>query len=118
MKPAVDRAAVAIGVAALASAVVGLLPGTFQFVHYGAGGFVVALVVGALAAIGGWFGVRVLVLLCGAAFLLAAIYQLVTIGRSGDVFRGNGSTVSFWLGLGVGLLALAASPRSPTPRSP
>jgi len=109
---AVDRAACGLGVASVLSAGVGKLSGTFQFVHFGTGGFVVALVVGAAAVIGGWFGQRLLVLACGAVFLLAAVVQAVLIGRSGDVFGGNGSTVSLWLGLGVGLVVLAAAPRS------
>jgi hypothetical protein len=54
----------------------------------------------------------VLVLAAGAAYLLAAVAQAVLIGRHGDILGGDGSTVSFWLGLGVGLLVLAAIPRS------
>jgi hypothetical protein len=111
-RTAVDRAAVALGVASVVSAGVGLLHGTFGFVHFGSGGFVVALVVGVVAAAGGWYGQRMLVLAAGAAFLLATVVQAALIGRPGNVLGGNGSTVSLWLGLGVGLLVLATAPRS------
>jgi hypothetical protein len=45
MRPsrAVDRAAFALGVVSLVSAVAGLLRGTFGFVHLGSGGFAVVL---------------------------------------------------------------------------
>jgi hypothetical protein len=107
----VDRAAFALGVASLASAVAGLVRGTFGFVHLGPGGFVVAVVLGAIAAAGGWCGRRALAAAAGMAYLLAAVAQAALIGRNGDVLRGDGSTVSFWLGLGVGLLTVGLAAR-------
>src|SRR6266511_4081849 len=65
----------------------------------------------AVAAAGGWYGRRLLVAVAGAAYLLAAVAQAALIGRHGDVLGGDGSTVSFWLGLGVGLLAVGLAPR-------
>jgi hypothetical protein len=107
--PAVDRAAFALGIASLASAVAGLPRGTFGFIHPGPGGFVVVVVLGGVAAVGGWYGRRMLIGAAGIAYLLAAVAQAALIGRHGDVLGGDGSTVSFWLGLGVGLLALAVN---------
>src|SRR5262249_39812578 len=75
----------------------------------------VAVVLGAVAAAGGWYGRRMLVAIAGIGYLLAAVAQAALIGRHGDPLGGDGSTVSFWLGLGVRLLALAATGRPAQP---
>jgi hypothetical protein len=107
-----DRAAVVLGVVSLLGALVGRPGGTFAFIHLGHHGYLVALVGGLLAGVAGWFGLRPLVLVTGAGFLAAAVVQALLIGRHSDPFGGDGSTVAFWLALGIGLLALGLTPRT------
>jgi hypothetical protein len=107
-----DRAAVALGVVSLVGAIVGRPGGTFAFVHLGHHGYLVVLIGGLLAGVAGWFGLRILVLAAGAAYVVAAVVQALLIGRHSDPFGGDGSTVAFWLALGVGLLAVGLTPRS------
>jgi hypothetical protein len=107
-----DRAAVVLGIVSLVGAALGGLKGKFGFIHLGHHGYLVVLILGVLAAVAGWLGLRLLVLAVGAAFVVAAVVQALLIGRHGDPFGGDGSTVAFWLGLGVGLLALGLTPRS------
>jgi hypothetical protein len=111
----VDRAAVVLGVVSLVGVPVSRAKGTFAFVHLGHHGYLVALVGGLLAVLGGWFALRPVVGVVGAGYVALAVTQAVLIGRQSDPFGGDGSTVSFWLGLGVGLLALAATPRAAPP---
>jgi hypothetical protein len=107
-----DRAVVALGVVSLVGAVVGRPGGTFAFVHLGHHGYLVALIGGLLAGVAGWFGLRLLVLATGVAYLVAAVVQALLIGRHSDPFGGDGSTVAFWLALGVGLVAVGLTPRT------
>jgi hypothetical protein len=107
-----DRAALTLGVVSLVGAVVGRPGGTFAFVHLGHHGYLVALIGGVLAGVAGWFGLRPLVLGVGVAYLVAAVVQALLIGRGSDPFGGDGSTVAFWLALGIGLLALGVTPRT------
>ena len=111
----VDRAAFVLGVATLGSAVAGPPRGTFGFFHLGPVGFVVVVVLGVVAAAGGWYGRRILVLAAAVGYLVATVAQSALIGRDGNVLGGDGSTVSFWLGLGVGLLMLATTARPAQP---
>jgi len=107
-----DRAAVALGVVSVIGALVGRPGGTFAFVHLGHHGYLVVLVGGILAGVAGWFGLRPLVIGLGVAYVVAAVVQALLIGRRSDPFGGDGSTVSFWLSLGVGLLAVGLTPRT------
>jgi hypothetical protein len=107
-----DRAAVVLGIVSLLGALVARPNGTFAFIHLGRNGYLVVLILGLLAAVAGWFGLPLLVTATGAAYLIAAVAQALLIGRHGDPIGGDGSTVAFWLGLGVGLLALGLTPRS------
>jgi hypothetical protein len=112
----VDRAVVTLGVVSLLGAAASRVTGTFGFVHMGHHGWLVAVVGGLLATAAGWLGWRWAVVLAGAGNVVLAVVQALLIGRSADPFGGDGSTVSFWLGLGVGLLATALTPR-PAPRN-
>jgi hypothetical protein len=110
-----DRAALALGVVSIVSALFVFVHGTFQLVQIGAAGLVVALVLGLLAVVGAWLDERTLMIAAGLGFLLAAAVQLVLLaGGSSGFLGGTASTSSLWLGLGVGLIAvgLAAVPET------
>ena len=103
------RAVVALGAISVVSGLFFFVRGTFQFVWLPAPGAVVAVVLGLFACAAGWLGSRVLTLVVGGAFLLAAIVLMVLLVR-GEFLIGNGSAFSLWLGLGVGLVALGVTP--------
>ena len=113
---ALDRAAMVLGGVSIASSVFVFLDGgDFQLVQIRAAGLVVALVLGVLAVVAGWFQEAALMLAAGAGFLLAAAVQLVLLaGGSGGFLGGNASAFSLWLGLGVGLIVIGAVPRPET----
>lgn len=48
--------------------------------------------------------------LAGLLFMTAAGFTLVAVGRSFNWLAGRASTLSFWMMLGIGLLALTLSP--------
>jgi hypothetical protein len=102
------RATVALGVASLLSALFYFVKGAFQFVWLPGAGVAVAVVLGLLACVAGWLGNRLLTLVTGAAFLVAAVVLMVQLTRGGFLI-GNGSAFSLWLGLGVGLVVLGST---------
>ncbi|WP_199434487.1 Rv1678 family membrane protein [Qaidamihabitans albus] len=109
-----DRAVVALGVAALLSTVFALSPGghlPYDFLQLRGAGLVVVTAIGILAVAGGLLRSRIVVLIAGAAFLGAAVVQLLQAGRDTNWLEGNGSTLSLLLGLGVGLLVTGLVPR-------
>jgi hypothetical protein len=106
-----DRAAMWLGVASLASAVFAAISGTFDFVQVRGWGIAVAVVLGGLALVAGWVARPALAALAGAGFLAAAVVQVVLWAAGGNFLRGDGSTVSLWLGLGVGLLVTGLADR-------
>ncbi len=96
-----------LGAVSIISAAFVFVHGTFQIVQIGGAGLVVALVLGLLAVVAGWFNERTLMLAAGGGFLLAAGVQLgLLAGGSSGLLGGNPSTFSLWLGLGVGLIAI------------
>ena len=95
-----DRAAMVLGAVSIISAAFVFVQGNFQIVQIGGAGLVVALVLGSLAVVAGWFNERTLMLAAGGGFLLAAAVQLSLLAGGGSGFLGgNASTVSLWLGL-------------------
>jgi hypothetical protein len=103
-----DRAAVALGVGAAASTLLGLAPRIpFHLVGIGALGMVVILLLAAAGIAGGLTRRRALVVAAGAGFLAAAALQLVqaTVGGA-NTLGGDGSTVALLLAFGVGLLTV------------
>lgn len=103
-----DRGAAALGWLSVASAAFVLLRGDFEFIRVRGGSVVVAVGLGAVAVAAGRLASRALMLAAGAGFLAAAAVLLVLLSQGdGGFLDGNGSTFSFWLGLGAGLLLLA-----------
>ena len=108
-----DRAAVALGVASLASALFALVEGDLEFVTMGRGGVAVALGLGALAVAAGWLGSRPLGLVAGVALLVAAVVLLWLLAANGNggFLGGSASTFALWLGLGTGLVVVSLADR-------
>jgi hypothetical protein len=114
------RATIALGSAAIVSCGFALTAGlgaVLDFVHLGAGAVVVLAVLGALAVASGLSRIRILGLIAGIGFLLSAILQLVQLGQTVNLLGGDGSTMSLFGGLGIGLasiwLAARAADRHP-----
>jgi hypothetical protein len=107
----VNRAAVALGLGALAS---GLFAAAdhiqYRLVRLSGAGLVVLLVFAAVAVVGGRLARRLVVACAGAGFLVAAVVQLVQLGGGTNWLRGDGSTFSLFLGFAVGLLVLGLTP--------
>jgi len=113
----VNRAALVLGLGALASWVLALVdlvdpadPTQYQLVRLHWPAWAVLLVLGVLAVAGGRLGRRGLVAAAGAGFGLAAVVQLVQLGRGTNWLHGDGSTMSLFLGFGIGLLVLGLTP--------
>lgn len=107
-----DQAATALGVAGVVSLVFSLTTSSNNnFVTVQGAGLIVFPVLGACALLGGVTGRRILVQVAGAAYVAAAILQLVQFGRSTNWIDGSGSTFALLLGLGIGLLVVGLAPR-------
>ena len=110
------------GRAALALGVVGVISPAFalttssnnNFVLVQGLGLVVFPVLGLVAVLGVALAKRLIVILAGAGFALAALVQLAQFGRSPNWLDGNGSTFSLLTALGIGLLATALTPSVPS----
>jgi hypothetical protein len=95
----------------------GLLCGVFTFidavqyrlVRVEGWSLAVLLALAGLAIAAGVLRQRLLVVAAGGGFLLAALLQLIAWTGS-NWLGGDGSTVSLFAGLGVGLLALGLTP--------
>lgn len=71
----------------------------------------VVTVVGGLIGAGAFAGrSKQIAGLAGLVFLGMAGLTLIALGQTYNLFGGRGSTVSFWMMLGLGFTALAASP--------
>jgi hypothetical protein len=110
-----DLATIGLGVLALAVAGASAVGGELDFRIRGVG-LAVTLALGVLAVAAGWLALRLLALLAGVGFLAAAVLQIVQLGGQAGavehgVLGGNASTFAVWLGLGVGLTAVAAQSR-------
>ncbi len=107
-RSAVDRAAIWLGLASLASLIFLATKREVHFVQIPKAGIAVAIVFGLAAIAGGLMASRALTLIAGAGFFAAAIAQLVLQTNASSLADGsNGSTFGLWLGLGIGLVALA-----------
>ncbi len=92
-----------------------LLP--VQLGFYSPAGAVVTLVLAAIALLGGVARQPVIVAVAGVGFLLAAVLVLFQAGSETNWLGGRGSTMSFFIAMGVGLLVLAVSSRTTAPPS-
>jgi hypothetical protein len=102
-----DRAAVTLGAAGVLAAVFVLTDGDpWQLVRIRAVAAILTTVLGGMAIAGGLAGRAALVLAAGAGYLIAALLQLAQFGRDTNWVGGSGSTVSYFLGLGVGLVVI------------
>lgn len=109
-----DNAAVAIGLVSIASLVSLVLTGDLRFAVVQGAAIGVALVFGGLAIVAGLAALPWLAAATGAAFVAAAILQVVLVTLRETWLGGNTSASALWLGLGVGLLVLARAPRRAT----
>jgi hypothetical protein len=111
-----DRATLALGAASVLSAALVFASEEWEFIRVHRGAALVALVLGVLAGVAGWFANRLLTLTAGVLFLLAAAVLLVLLALHGNggYLDGSASTFSLWLGLGIGLVVLGLTPRDTT----
>jgi hypothetical protein len=115
---AVNRAVLVLGAGAIASGGFAFVDAVqYRMVRLGAGSLAVLLVFAVLAIAGARMGRRALVTAAGAGLLAAAVLQLLQLGSGANWLGGDGSTVSFFLGVGVGWLVLG-SVRPPIPDLP
>lgn len=106
-----SRAALVLGVGAVAAGVFALFDAVqYRLVRLAGPGLVVLLLLGAVAVVGGRLANRLVIAAAGAGFLAAAVLQLVQLGRDSNWLEGDGSTVSLFLGFGIGLLVLGLTP--------
>lgn len=102
-----NRAAFVLGVGAAATSVFAFIdPIQYRLVRLHGPGLATLLALAVLAIAGALLNRRGLVAVAGAGFLAAAGLQLVQLGGATNWLRGDGSTFSLFLGVGVGLLVL------------
>jgi hypothetical protein len=102
-----DLAAMTLGTAGVVAVVFVLTNGDpWQLVRIRAVAAIVTAVLGGIAIAGGLAGRVALVGAAGAGYLIAALLQLAQFGRDTNWLGGSGSTVSYFLGLGVGLVVI------------
>lgn len=106
-----DRAAAALGVMSIASVGVAQARDRYQVLELRSWSMAVALGLGVCAVVAGVAGWRRLAAATGGAFVAAAVVQVPVWGSGNNWLGGNGSTVSLWLGLGLGLLAVGLADR-------
>lgn len=110
------RAALALGGMGIISPVFGLSTSSNNnFVLVQNLGLVVFPVLGLVAVLGVALRQRVLAILAGAGFAVAALIQLLQFGRSTNWLDGNGSTFSLLMALGMGLLTVGFTASNPAP---
>lgn len=115
-----EKAAIVMGLAALISPIFWFStrgPQPIDLVFIRGGSVIVLPVLGLVAIAGGLLRKNEVILAAGAGLVAASFLQLVQAGRDTNWLGGNGSTLSFMGGLGLGLLAAAVSTRLPTSRS-
>ncbi len=108
------NAVLALGIAAVVGSAFALTGGLSPAVNLikvpGASAWVL-LGLGLLAIVASRVRSLALTVVCGAAFVAAALLQLVQLGRSANLLGGSASTMSLIGGLGIGLLVVALAAR-------
>jgi hypothetical protein len=109
MNHSLNRAALVLSAGAVATGgFVFADPIQYRLVRLTGLGLAVLLVFAGLSMAGALLGRRMLVAVAGVALLVAAALQLLQLGSGANWLGGDGSTVSLFLGVGVGLLTLGA----------
>jgi hypothetical protein len=106
-----DRAAVALGLASLASLAVAQLRERFAILPLDSWSVWIAVGLGLAAIVAGLTRRRTVATATGAAFLVAALVQVAFWAAGDNWLGGNGSTASVWLGLGTGLVLVGTADR-------
>jgi hypothetical protein len=108
MRPRSARTVGGIGVGAIGCSLFRLVKGRehFQFVHFGTGGVIILLVLGAAAVAAALLRWPALVVVIGAMFVAAGVVQLVELSGSTNWFDGNASFFALTVGFGLGLAAV------------
>lgn len=106
-----DRAAVALGLASLASLAVAQLRERFAILPLHSWSAWIAVGLGLAAIVAGLTRRRTVATATGAAFLVAALVQVAFWAAGDNWLGGNGSTASVWLGLGTGLVLVGTADR-------
>lgn len=109
---AYDRAAMALGVAALVAVVFALADGKFRFVTVRDWAILVLVVIGVGGIIAGWRALPTLATVIGVLSIGTAVLQVVLVGLRANWLGGSINTASFWLGLGIGFLIVGLLPRA------
>jgi len=105
------RAALVLGLGAVAAGLFALFDAVqYRLVRLAGPGLVVLLLLGVLAIVGSRLARQPVVALAGAGLLAAAALQFAQLGRAANWLKGDGSTASLFLGLGIGLLVLGLTP--------
>ena len=107
--PSLHRATAVLGFAALASCLfffTGGLGETVNPIHVRGGGVAVLAVLGVLAIVSGTRKLPILGLVAGIGFLAFALLQLAQLGQPFNIVGGDGSTMSLFGGLGIGLVSV------------
>ena len=80
------------------------------FMHLNPLGAIVSVVLGVVALAGAGLRLQPVVLAAAAGWLAAAVLTVVQSGREPNWLGGTAATLSFFLAVGAGLLALAIAP--------
>lgn len=99
-----DNATIAIGLVSLASLASLALTGDLRFAVVSGASIGVAIVLGFLAVVAGVAKLPWLSVATGAAFVAAAVLQVVLVTIRATWLGGNTSTSALWLGLGIALV--------------
>lgn len=110
----ISRAGYSLSAAAAVSILFLLAPSNdaIRLVKVGAVAAVVLLVLAVLGALAARTGQAVLYLVTGGLALAAAVLQLIQFGGDPNWLGGNGSTVAWLAGLGIGFCALGYASQS------
>ncbi|MFY9916035.1 MAG: hypothetical protein WAK18_15305 [Nocardioidaceae bacterium] len=111
-RESLDRAAATLGAAGVASLVFSLTTSSNNnFVKVTGPALLVFPLLGLIALAGGLMARRQVVVVAGAAYVVAGLLQLAQFGRSTNWLEGNGSTFALLTSLGIGLLVVGLAPR-------